>query len=221
MKITNWQKNLLILFVFAAAMAYLESAVVVYLRQIYYPDGFKFPLEDIEYWIYVIEIGREVATIIMLATVAQLIHTSNKSWFAYFAFGFGVWDIWYYVWLKIFLNWPAGLLDWDILFLIPLPWVGPVLAPVLVSAGLITASVLILKLEHINKPLQFSRSDWLIEVVAGLLIITSFLFQLEVLEQKNTPEYYPWWMFIAAFIIGTGQFAYRFYQTFKGGRTEK
>jgi hypothetical protein len=37
-------KTIIWLAVFSMAMGYLESAVVVYLRKLYYPDGFKFPL---------------------------------------------------------------------------------------------------------------------------------------------------------------------------------
>ena len=156
-------------------MAYLESAIVVYLRELYYPTGFNFPLVEIPIPIYVTEIGREVATILMLWAVAKLIAANGREWFAYFAFNFAVWDIWYYIWLKILINWPSSLLEWDILFLIPLPWAGPVLAPVLVSVCLILAAYFILYYEAHDKPILLSGFDWLGEIMAGLIVIISFL----------------------------------------------
>jgi hypothetical protein len=43
---------------------YIWSAVVVYLRALYYPRGFGFPLEEMSLFIYLIEVGREAATIL-------------------------------------------------------------------------------------------------------------------------------------------------------------
>jgi hypothetical protein len=50
---------------------------------------------------------------------------------------FGVWDIFYYVFLKVLTGWPHSLMDWDILFLLPLPWWGPVIAPVSIAVLMI------------------------------------------------------------------------------------
>ena len=36
------------LLLYAVAMGYLEAAVVVYLRAIYYPEGFSFPLKPMD-----------------------------------------------------------------------------------------------------------------------------------------------------------------------------
>ena len=82
-----------------------------------------------------IEIGREAATLIMLLGVAMLAGADRWERFLAFCLSFGVWDIFYYAWLWIFVRWPASLFTWDLLFLIPVPWIGPVLAPVLVSVG--------------------------------------------------------------------------------------
>ena len=119
---------------FAIAMGYLEAIVVAYLRALYYPNGFNFPLANlVQSEILLIEWVREFATIVMLVTVAML---AGKKFFersAYFIFAFAVWDIFYYVFLKVILDWPASLFTWDVLFLIPWPWVGPVITPVLCS----------------------------------------------------------------------------------------
>src|SRR5258707_7052052 len=116
----NWKpKTLWIVTIFSIAMAALESAVVVYLRALYYPDGFTVALRMIDPQILLIEIAREAATLIMLIGVACLAGKNFKDRFAYFLLSFGVWDIFYYAWLKAFINWPASIFDWDILFMIP------------------------------------------------------------------------------------------------------
>ncbi|MBL7138880.1 MAG: hypothetical protein ISS17_08905, partial [Bacteroidales bacterium] len=127
----------LLITLFAIAMGFLESAVVVYLRAIYYPEGFAFPLKIIEGPVATTEILREAATLIMLITVAIL---AARRWiirFAWFIYIFAIWDIFYYIFLWLLLGWPESLLTWDILFLIPTTWVGPVLAPVINSLTMI------------------------------------------------------------------------------------
>jgi hypothetical protein len=118
-------KTFLWLTLFSIAMGYMESAIVVYLRKIYYPDGFQFPLTPIEVHIRLTEILREAATLIMLITIGIVAGKTKLQRFSFFIFCFGIWDIFYYVFLKMLLGWPATIFDWDILFLIPVPWVGP------------------------------------------------------------------------------------------------
>jgi hypothetical protein len=199
-------KKLFISTLFAIAMAYLESSVVVYLREIYYPDGFTFPLREISSSILLTEIGREAATIIMLFTYARTIGQNGREIFAYFSMNFGIWDIWYYLWLKILLDWPSSLLEWDILFLIPAPWVGPVLAPILISLALIGAAYTILRAEAQNKPLRLRPLDWILEAAAGLVIIGSFLNNPESIETLKLPAAYSWWIFSIG--MGAGLFVF-------------
>ncbi len=137
--------RIVLLALFAAAMAFVESAVVVYLRGLFYPEGFYGTLAAMPVFYYATEVFREVATILMLATVSLL--AARRGWWeraAYFLFCFGVWDIFYYVWLYALLGWPPSLLTTDVLFLIPVPWVAPVLAPVAASAVMIGVAVTIL-----------------------------------------------------------------------------
>jgi hypothetical protein len=79
----------------------------------------------------------------MLAAIALAVARNARQWTAAFAIAFGVWDIVFYACLKLLLGWPASLFTWDILFLIPVPWVGPVIAPVLVSLTMIAAGILV------------------------------------------------------------------------------
>ena len=126
--------RLAIVIAFAIAMACVESATVFYLRVLvdriepYQPNPLPIngALGNVELW-------REAATLVMLATVGLVAGRSWRSRVAYAAIAFGVWDIFYYVFLRLMSGWPRTLLDWDILFLLPLPWWGPVLAPVSIA----------------------------------------------------------------------------------------
>ena len=156
--------------IFAIAMAALESAVVVYLRALYYPEGFSVAFKLVDQHIVLIEILREVATLAMLAAVGYLAGTSFKSRMAYFLLAFAVWDIFYYGWLKVFINWPASIMEWDILFLIPFTWLGPVLAPLACSVTMIALSLVLLSNE---KPVL--QITWGLLVSGSICILFTFL----------------------------------------------
>ena len=153
MGMNDW-KRWLAVFLYAAAMAWVEAAAVLYLRtlidrvQPYQPN----PL-PVAGSMALIEVVREAATLLMLLTVGFLAGRAWRSRLGYAAIAFGVWDILYYVFLKTICGWPHSLLDWDILFLIPLPWWGPVLAPVLISLLLILWGTLASQFEHAPTPL--------------------------------------------------------------------
>lgn len=156
-------------------MAFVEAGVVIYLRSLYYPDGFAFPLEIITRSHLIVEIGREAATILMIISVAAL--TGKRFWekFAYFLICFGFWDIFYYIWLKVVIGWPSSLLDWDILFLIPLPWIGPVIAPVTIAIMMILAGLLITFLYKRGYDFQPSSLAWILTIIGTLIILYSFM----------------------------------------------
>jgi len=130
--------------IFAVAMAWVESAVVYYLRTMidriepYQPN----PLPIIG-GLGPAEMVREAATMVMLLTVGILAGRNWRSRLGFTAMAFGVWDIFYYVFLRLICGWPHSLLDWDILFLLPLPWWGPVLAPVSIALLMILWGTLV------------------------------------------------------------------------------
>jgi hypothetical protein len=130
--------------VFAVAMAWLEAATVYYLRVLvdrlipYQAD----PL-PIRGALGPVELVREAATLVMLLTVGMLAGRTWQTRLGYSAIAFGVWDIFYYVFLKVIYDWPSSLLEWDILFLLPLPWWGPVLAPMSVAVLMIVWGTLV------------------------------------------------------------------------------
>ncbi len=124
--------------IYAVAMALLEAVVVAYIRRLLTVTD-----DHVSLGPYVrIEIWREAATLAMLIAVGWLAGRRASDRLAYGLFAFGMWDIWYYIWLKALLDWPASLLDWDILFLIPVRWWGPVLAPMLIAALLCVTAAL-------------------------------------------------------------------------------
>ena len=166
---TNRQTTLVVC-LFSMAMGILESATVVYLRALYYPDGFTVALKIIDQRILLTEIVREAATIVMLVAIGLLAGKSWKDRFAYFLISFAVWDIFYYVGLKVFIDWPTTLLDWDILFLIPFTWLGPVLAPIICSITMLVLAFVILRS---NKPI--TRMALLLLLAGSAVVLYTFL----------------------------------------------
>ena len=119
--------------VYAVAMAYVEAAVVAYLREMRGIDDLMRDLPTEFDRFAAIEVGREAATVVMLLTVGWIAGRRLQDRLGFFVFAFGLWDIAYYGWLALFDGYPRSPLDWDILFLIPVPWWGPVLAPALIA----------------------------------------------------------------------------------------
>src|ERR1700680_5343374 len=96
---------------------------------------------------------------LMLAAIALAVARNARQWSAAFAIAFGVWDIVFYACLKLILGWPASLFTWDILFLIPVPWVCPVIAPALVSLAMIAAGIWCLCRDEAGRPLPIGLWD--------------------------------------------------------------
>ncbi len=198
--------------VFAVAMAYLEAAVVVYLRLLYYPEGFRFPLKIIPMDVAVVELGRELATLVMLWFVARLFESRFRVRFIVFLFVFGVWDLFYYFWLKVLINWPTSWLEWDILFLIPAPWIGPWLAPALVSVGFILVTILLWRSPGKFDGPAFSKEVWIVEIVCAAVILLTFFWETAAVVKGAIPTNYPWWLFGAAYLVGLGTFLRAFFK---------
>ncbi len=203
------KRKLFWLTVWGVAFGYIEAAIVVYLRRYYYPEGFSFPAVIIEPETALVEMVRELATLVFMWAVAELSYRDFRSRLAAYMVLFGTWDIFYYVFLKVILNWPAGPATWDILFLIPLPWVGPVWAPVVVSVGLIYAGVVILRREDAGRPIFLGKGFFLLETAAGLVIVISFLIPGQAVINQTLPGAFPWYLFWPGFLLGLGAFGYK------------
>ena len=205
-------KQLLWLIVWGVVFGYMEAAVVVYLREIYYPEGFTFPLVMIENRILLTEVLREAATLLIIWATVTLAYKRLQSRFAAFFLLFGVWDIFYYIFLKLLLDWPESIHTWDILFLIPAAWVGPVWAPLLVSIGFIYAGTTILFHNHQNSFFHLNRRFILLELFSALLIILSFMIHGSTILEEDTPIHFPWTLFLTGFLIGLAVFLYYIYR---------
>jgi hypothetical protein len=192
----------------AIAFGYIEAAVVVYLRQIFHPDGFNFPLVSFPLTaesrsLVLVEAGREAATLALIFCAAFLSGRNRRQRVAYFMTIFAVWDIFYYVWLKVILGWPASVMDWDVLFLIPLPWAGPVLAPVLVSLLMLILAAMILYRDSADRPIRVSFWDSLGFAIAGTLIIASFCIAGRYMQSADYASHFFWPVFSAG-LLGAG-----------------
>jgi hypothetical protein len=171
----SWQKTLLWVSMYSISMGFLECAVVVYLRTIYFPQGFGFPLSLMSENIAVTELMREVATIIMLLSIGFIAGDSFLQRFAFFIYSFAIWDIFYYIFLRLILAWPASFMTWDVLFLIPVSWTSPVIAPLIVSITMIILALFILVGTGRNKVFKIGRICWSFLITGSFIIILSFV----------------------------------------------
>jgi len=203
--------KLLYVILFAIAMGYFEAVLVVYLRGRFYPGGFSFPLKGMPVRLIILEVFREAATIVMLITVAALAAKKFWEWFGYFLILFGIWDILYYVFLKVAVNWPSSLYEWDVLFLIPLPWIGPVIAPVLVAVLMTGIGLSITFLFQCGYDFKPTKVSWILAISATALIVFSFIRDVDAGLRQQMPEPYRYeLLFIGLlFYIGAYSHAYR------------
>jgi len=209
------------LFLFGISFGYLEAAVVIYLRAIYDPIRQRihpergpndlFPLITPQQLAntgpentrrLAIEIGREAATMLMLAAVALAVARHFHQWIAAFAIVFGVWDISFYAFLKLLIHWPESLSTWDILFLIPLPWVGPIWAPILVALSMIVCGLISLRLGGVRgTPLH-----WAGLLAGAAVIVLAFVWDFRNTTAGGWPNAFNWPLFLAGEAIGLSVF---------------
>lgn len=169
------KEKVVFLAVFAAAMAYVEAAVVIYLRALI-GGGPLFPMKDLPPALLAVEVAREGATLVMLLCAASLAVRGGARRLGAFLLAFAVWDIFYYLWLYLSIGWPAGVTDWDILFLIPLPWVGPVWSVLLICAGMLAFSVLFLKSSE-DAPFAPGPMGWAAGVAGAAIVIATYILE--------------------------------------------
>jgi hypothetical protein len=217
------------LVLFGISFGYVEAAVVVYLRAVYQPvrqqlnpehaPGDLFPLIRFDQLESLgthhvrqlhTELGREFATLVLLAGAALLAARNFNEWIAAFIVAFGVWDIFYYVFLKLLIDWPASLLTWDVLFLLPVPWAGPVITPVMVAAAMIVAGLLVLWRERTGRPVAFTIWHWTAIVAGGLLIVVSFAWDYRNLMVGGYPAQFNWPLYFAGLLLGAAAFVHAF-----------
>jgi hypothetical protein len=193
-------KSIIWLTLFSIAMGFLEGAVVIYLRALYYPNGFAFPLILMSDINALVELLREVATIVMLLGIGMLAGRTANQRLAFFLMSFAIWDIFYYVFLWLLLDWPQSIMEWDILFLVPVLWVGPVITPILVTITMLALAGALLKREP-----GLSKIEWSLIIVGSLVVVLSWTiefqqFSISIGDVKNAvstyvPQNFPWLIF--------------------------
>jgi hypothetical protein len=192
---------------FAIAMGYLESAVVLYLRTLGHRlDPYQAPPLPPAVDFGWAEIAREAATVVMLACVGWLAGRSTRARFGYFIIAFGIWDIFYYLFLVPLTGWPRSVLDWDILFLIPLPWWGPVLAPACIALLMVAYGTLLSQLDQAVPVVR--PALWRLALLGIVLALYVFMADaIRTLPQgvealKNMlPVHFPWPLFLVALTL--------------------
>jgi len=210
---------------FGISMAFFESSIVIYLRELYYPEGFSFPLRHIDPHIGITELIREFFSLVMIVSVAAMTSRSFMQRFANFLYIFAVWDIFYYVFLKLVLGWPDSLLTWDVLFLIPVTWSGPVITPILISLIMILFALVI---GYFNKRSEnrfyLEPREWVILLAGALVVFISFIWDytryliknidmqmfkdgrvlqenLQELAYQYVPAGFNWWVFALGVLL--------------------
>jgi hypothetical protein len=222
----EWRRVVVGLVLFGVAFGYVEAAAVAYLRAMYaplrahfYPSspaGELFPLLTLRQLNATgpehatrlkTELVREFATLAMLASVGLIAARRPREWIAAFALSFGVWDISFYLALKLLLGWPASLFTWDILFLLPVPWVGPVIAPVLVSLSMIGAGAVVLWREYNGKPVHIPGSRRAVIILGGALVLVAFMWDFRNTGMGGSPHSFNWILFFLGELMGVFAFA--------------
>lgn len=146
-------KKFVALVVFGVAFGFVEAAVVYYLRTIFgvspntlaqqghrvilnlgaiaflAPGSIVLPNVRVSQ----VEALREIATLVMLGAVSFIAGEKWRTRLAALLISFASWDLFYYAFLYLLTGWPKSLLDIDVFFIDPIPWVGPVITPVVIS----------------------------------------------------------------------------------------
>jgi hypothetical protein len=206
---TTEKQRWLIVVLFAGASAWMEATTIVYWRTLlgrldpYQPR----PLPNAA-GLCDTEVFREAATLLMFLALGLLAGRSWRSRVGYALIAFGAWDIFYYVCLAILIGWPRSILDWDLLFLIPLPWWGPVIAPTLIAAMLVVGGTLVT---------QFNETEWRVWPKRGALVLSGlgtvlawYVFMHDALRaflqripgtRDVLPTRFPWTLFVPALCL--------------------
>jgi hypothetical protein len=189
--------------------------VVIYLREIAVPIRAQaglppselFPIPSLEQIgpkikLVEMELAREAATLAMLAAVAGIV--SRKS-VAAFSLAFGIWDLAFYGWLRVLIGWPPTPNTWDLLFLVPVPWAAPVLAPSIVALSLAIGGALVLASDPAEKSTP-SRIAGPLLVSGAAVLLVSFMWDWRHWLAGGMPRSFPWGIFAAGEILGIAGF---------------
>ena len=206
---TRARERWLVVVLFAVGMAWVEAASVYYLRAMigridpYQPDPLPIRAGFTE-----VELVREAATLVMLLATGMLAGRTWRARLGYSAIAFGVWDIFYYVFLRMMSGWPGSVLAWDILFLLPLPWWGPVLAPVSIAALMIAWGTFETQLARRSEPGRSGARVWAACLLGTVLALYVFMADAVQVVHRGMdatrdvlPSEFNWLLFGLAFAL--------------------
>jgi hypothetical protein len=199
----------LVLWALAVAFGWMEAAVVIYLREISlrevnYVAGFQFPLVSIPAPLLSVEVVREACSLVVLGAVGWLVGRRRADRIGAFLLLFGLWDLTYYGVLRLVLGWPDTPMRWDLLFLIPLPWVAPVWAPATIAGIFVVAGSYLFWTA--GRPRSYGWKDIGILLVSVLLILAAFMADWKFALDQRVPEHFALWQFWVGVLLGTSWF---------------
>jgi hypothetical protein len=172
--------------------------------------GFDFPLAPLDLSLATTEVAREAATLVMLLAAACLATRTPWGRFGAFAVGFGVWDLAYYAGLKAVLGWPQSWGTWDVLFLIPGIWTGPVWSAVVLAACFVTCGGWMLVAAERGFRPRAGWRHWLAATSSLALLLYAFLGNHRLALSGGVPEVFPWWWWAAGVALGLATFLHLF-----------
>ena len=206
------------LWVFGVAFGLIEAAVVVYLRALLGQQGDAlFPLATLlqpaQARAMGVELLREAATLALMLAPAMLFHPRPFLRFLAYVLVFGVWDLSYYAFLKVFLDWPASLFTYDLLFLLPTLWVAPVLAPVLIALALVAFGMAALWLAQRRAVREPTRLQLAVAALGGAVVLAAFMAEAEHYLAGGLPPRFSWPLYGLGYglaLAAGGHFLYHF-----------
>lgn len=218
--LAGWKRRLVAVLLFGISFGYVEAAVVTYLRPQFFAaratfllpgsNADLFPMLSLQQLraagpdmlrTVTTELVREAATLVMLGSLAAAVATNIRQWLAFFLLAFGAWDVAYYVFLQVLIGWPHSLLDWDILFLLPVPWSGPVLAPVLVAITMMMTGIAYVWREARGAAVRVRALDWIGAFAGASLIFAAFVWDYHNIMHGGVPKPFHWSLFGAGELL--------------------
>jgi hypothetical protein len=202
------------LWVLALAFGWIEASVVVYLREIYvreaslhassYLPNLQVSLVSLPSPLVALEMAREACTLVLLGAVGWLASRRPAARFGAFLVSFGIWDVTYYAVLRLVSGWPDSISTWDILFLIPSPWVAPVWAPVTVATLLVLAGSYLFWTADYER--RYRWTDVGVLLASAGLTVAAFLVGSSAVIDHRVPAHFPIWLFWSGVAVGTAWF---------------
>jgi len=150
-----------------------------------------------------VEVGRELATLVMIAAVGWIAGSRGLERLAWAAVVFGTWDLVYYAGLRVAIGWPPSLDTWDVLFLVPTPWVGPVWAPLVVSLALVVSGLT--AAGRIRRGRRVVVEPWQAAgaLAGGGLVVLSFLVEPDADSTRPWAGWLLFWLGMLLAILAT------------------